>query len=259
MKNRRDNLLDQLEVAAAKKPLVPEDFTSLSFQILYGLPTELQFRGALHICERYLPIFERKWPNLTWCRQLISDIDAWHQAEGQGTPDVPVEADSAESAYYFGFIHLLGGYHDKDDPAVLTAGVCGTIFEAVCARAINVYLVDDAIAARIEQEQAAYLRMKDAHHRNEDGTYRDDEKDYPAEPTYFYDLWSPEHNRSLNVAYDAVYRREWRHLADWLRAQEVWNYPEPDLDAMMRGLKRWEAHEFYPMGPERKDPHIVSE
>lgn len=255
MSNRRENLLNQLEKAAAKEPFVPEDFTSLSFQIMYGLPTELQLRAALHVCERYLPIFERKWPDLAWCRQLISDIDAWHRTEGEGTPDVPHEADSAVSAYYFGFIHLLCGYHNKDNPEVLTAGVCGTIFDAVCARAINVYLADDAVAARIEQDKAAYHRMKDAHHRNEDGSYREEEEDYPPEPAYFSDLWKPEHNRSLNAAYEAVYRREWRHVVGWLRTEKVWNYPEPaDMEAMTRGLKRWEAHEFYPMGPERKEP-----
>jgi hypothetical protein len=255
MDNRRQNLLNQLEAAAAKKPFVPEDFLSISFQIMYGLPMELQLRAAIHICERYLPIFEKKWPDLTWCRQLVGDIDAWHRAEGEGTPDVPDEADSAESAYYFGFIYLLCGYHDKDDPVAFTSGVCGTMFEAICARAINVYLADDAIAARIEQEKDAYHRMKDAYYRNEDGTYRLEEEDGPPEPDHFRDLWKPEHKRYLNVAYDAVYRREWRHIAEWLRAEEVWKYPEPDdMDAMMRGLKRWEAKEFYPMGPERKEP-----
>lgn len=255
MENRRHNLLNQLEAAAAKEPFVPEDFTSISFQIMYGLPTEFQLRAALHMCARYLPIFETKWPDVTWCRQLIGDLDAWHRAEGEALPAVPDEADSAETSYYFSFVYLLCGYHDKDDPVVLSAGVCGTIFRTVCARAINVYLADDAIAARIGKEKDAFYRMKDDYYRNEDGTYREDEEDGPQEPKHFYDLWNPEHQRHLNVAYDAVYRREWRHVVNWLRAEEVWQYPEPDdLDAMMRGLKRWENHEFYPMGPERKEP-----
>jgi len=241
MDNRRQDLLNQLEVAAAKRPFVPEDFLSTSFQIMYGLPTELQLRATVHISERYLPIFEKKWPGLTWCRQLLGDIDAWHSAEGEGTPDVPHEADSAESAYYFSFIYLLCGYHYKDDPVALTAGVCGTIFQAVCARALNVWLADDAIAARIEQERDAYNRIE--------------EEDRPPEPKYFYDLWTPEHSSFDNVAFMAVYRREWMHIAEWLRTEEVWKYPEPDdLDAMKRGLKRWERHEFCPMGPERTEP-----
>jgi hypothetical protein len=77
-------------------------------------------------------------------------------------------------------------------------------------------------------------------------------KPRPPEPPSFDLLWKPEHNAYDNVAFIAVYRREWQRIAAWLRAEAVWEYPEPDdMDAMMRGLRRWEAHEFYPMGPER--------
>jgi hypothetical protein len=241
MDNRRQDLLNQLEAAAAKRPFVPEDFLSTSFQIMYGLPTELQLRAAVHMCERYLPIFEKKWPGLTWCRQLLSDIDAWHRAEGEARPVVPDEADCAETAYYFGFTHLLCAYNYKDDPVVLTAGLCGTMLQVICARALNVWLADDAIAARIEQERDAYNRIE--------------EEDQPPEPAYFYDVWKPEHNAYDNVAFDAVYRREWLHVAEWLRAEAVWKHPEPDdMEAMMRGLKRWEKHAFCPMGPEGAEP-----
>ena len=118
------------------------------------------------------------------------------------------------------------------------------ITHVVAARARNVFLADDPIVARIEREQAAYRRMKDAHHLNEDGTYREDDADYPPEPKYFYDLWKPEHSAFDNVAYQAVYCRECLHLVEWLRAEEIWKYPEPDdLDAMRHGLERWEECE----------------
>jgi hypothetical protein len=255
MATRRLDLLTQLIETAAS--MAPENLSStcdtLAFQIMYGLPWELQIRAACFMCECYLPIFEAKRPSEKWPREILRDVDAWHRVNGRGTEDVPEGADSADSAYLFCFDFLLSAYHHKDDPVSLTSGCCGAMGYAAYARAINVYLADDAIAARIEQELDAYHRKEDAYYRNEDGTYRIEEEDRPK-PAYFYDIWKPEHNRSLNVAYDAVYRREWRHVAEWLRSEAVWQYPEPDdLDAMMRGLKRWESHEFYPMGPERTE------
>ncbi len=260
METRRHDLLSQLEAAANKSVRTHEDlvtlndaFISLIFQIMYGLPEEFQFRAAFHMCERYLPIFEKKQPHSTWARQLLGDLCAWFRAEVDSTPEIPDDSDSADTSYQYGFTNLLVGYHYRDDPACLTAGVCGMILHVVSARAQNVFLADDPIAARIEQEKAAYHRMKDAHHRNEDGSYREDEEDYPPEPQYFCDLWKPEHSASDNVAYLAVYCRECLHVAEWLRAEEVWKYLEPvDLDAMMRGYERWEEGECTPLLPERK-------
>jgi hypothetical protein len=240
MDNRRQDLLNRLEAAAAKKPFVPEDFLSISFQILYGLPTELQLRAACHMCERYLPIYEKKLPGSDWCRQLLGDLDAWFRAEREATPDIPDESDSADTLYHYGFTNLLVAYHYKDDPASLTAGICGTIIHVVHARAQNVFLADNAVAARLEKERDVWKSIEEEHR--------------PPAPDSFSQLWQPEHSSFDNVAFDAVYRREWLHVAEWLRAEGVWKYPEPDdLDAMMRGLKRWEAHQFCPMGPERTD------
>jgi hypothetical protein len=261
MDTRRQDLLNQLEAAATKTVRTHEDlvslndtFISLTFQIMYGLPEELQFRAAFHSCERYLPIFEKKQPGATWARQLLGDLDAWFRAEVDSTPEIPDDSDSADTSYQYGFTNLLVGYHYREHPACLTAGVCGMILHVVGARARNVWLADDAIAARIEQEKDAFHRMKDAYYLTEDGTYREEEEDGPREPEYFNDLWKSEHSASDNVAYLAVYCRECQHVVEWLRAQEVWKYPEPDdLDAMMRGLKRWEDRECTPMLPERAE------
>ncbi len=251
METRRQDLLNKLEAAANKSVRTNDDLGSLidalhslGFQILYGLPRELQFRAAFHMCERYLPIFEKKQPGSTWVRQLLGDIDAWHRAEGDATPDAPDDSDSADTTYHCGFSDLLVGYRHRDHPACLTAGVCGMITHVVGARARNVWLADDAIAARIEQEKDAFRRMKDAYYLTEDGTYREEEEDGPREPEYFYQLWKSEHNAYDNLAYQAVYCRECLHVVEWLRAEEVWKYPEPDdLDAMRHGLKRWEECE----------------
>jgi hypothetical protein len=243
METRRQELLKRLEektVSVAPESLYNE-CAPICFQVVYGLPWELQIRAACHMCERYLPVFEAKWPGVAWPRQLLADVDAWHRVHGRGRPDCPDEADSADGAYYFCFDHLLSAYHHKDDPVSLTAGSCGTMAEAAYASADNVWLADDPVAARIEKEQSAYHRIE--------------EEERPPEPPSFDLLWKPEHNAHDNVAFIAVYRREWQRIAAWLRAEAVWQYPEPgNLEAMRRGLERWEAHQFLPMGPERADP-----
>lgn len=238
MDNRRQDLLNQLEAAAEKGVRTRDDLVSLidalhsfCFQILYGLPEELQFRAAFHMCERYLPIFEKKQPHSTWARQLLGDIGAWHRAEGDATPDAPDDSDSADGSYQFGFGDLLVGYRHRDHPACLTAGVCGMIIHVVGARARNVFLADDPAVIRFEKEDRDWW-----------ATWGDvDEALWPPQPESMFLMYKPEHSAFDNVAFQAVYRRECLHVVEWLRAEEVWKYPEPDdLDAMRHGLKRWE-------------------
>jgi hypothetical protein len=240
MEDRRKDLLTRLEAAAEKTPRVPEDFLSLCFQIMYGLPAELQLRAVVHMCDRYLPIYENKLPGSTWPRQLLGDLDAWFRAHEEATPEGPDEIDSADLGYQAGFTDLLCAYRYRDDPACLTGGLCSTMLAVIHVRAENVFLADDPVAARLRREHRAWESIEEEHR--------------PPEPESFHQLWQPEHNPGKNVAFIAVYRREWLHVAEWLRGEAVWKYPEPDdMDAMMRGLKRWEAHAFYSMAPERTD------
>ncbi len=251
MDTRRQDLLNRLEVAAKKNVRTHEELVVLKdtfiphiFQIIYGLPEELQFRAAFHMCERYLPIFEKKQPGSTWARQLIGDLDAWFRAERDSTPEIPDEADSADTSYQYGFTNLLVGYHYRDDPACLTAGVCGTILHVVSARARNVFLADDPMVIQFEEEDRAWW-----------ATWGDvDQAHWPPQPDAMRQLAQPEHSASDNVAYLAVYSRECLHVVEWLRAEKVWTYPEPnDLDVMMRGLERWKEGECTPLLPERKE------
>lgn len=240
METRRRELLKDLDGAAAGSASVELSSAckAICFQIMYGLPSELQIRAACSMCERYLPIFEAKWPRLSWPRQLLGDVDAWHRAKGRGTPDTPEGADSADGAYLFCFDFLLSAYEHKDDPVSLTAGTCGAMGYAAYARASHVWLADDPEAVRIEREKDAY--------------YRIEADDRPSEPPSFRELEEPAHSPYHNAAFVAVYRREWAHVAAWLRAEAVWQYPETaGLEAIRRGLDRWEAHQFLPMGPER--------
>lgn len=62
MNTRRQDLLKKLEGAAASTPALRlyDECSAICFQIMYGLPWELQIRAACSMCERYLPIFEAK-------------------------------------------------------------------------------------------------------------------------------------------------------------------------------------------------------
>lgn len=237
MDDRRQDLLNRIEAAADKTPPVPEDFYSPLFQIMYGLPMELQLRLAVHMGERYLPIYETKWPNVTWPRTILGDLDAWFRAEGEATPDEPDDADSADAGFQTGLRNLVRAYYYRDDPACLTSGTCAMIHEVISVRAENVFLADDAVAARLEKEERAWSRL-DSRHR-------------PPAPEHFEERWLPEHELFDNVAFQAVYRRERLHVVEWLRAEAVWKYPEPDdLDAMMRALKRWDDNWLQGLWPE---------
>lgn len=230
MDNRRQALLSQLEAVADKMPPMVEELSALCFQIMYGLPTELQLRAAVHMCERYLPIYEAKVPGSTWPRQLLGDLDAWVRTEGEATPEGPDDIDSADGGFQAGFTDLLGAYRYRDDPECLTSGTCSAIHGAIDARAKNVFLADDPIVIQFEKEYDAWWSTWGGV----------EEEHWPPQPESFSLSAQPEHNPSKNAAYQAVYRREWLYLVGWLRAEAVWRYPEPDdLNAITRALERW--------------------
>lgn len=238
MDTRRQILLNKLEEAAASaapERLAP-DCKAICFQVLYGLRWELQIGAACSMLQRYLPIFEKKQPGVSWPRRLLEDVVGWARTEGT-ILDPPDGADSADLRYALSFATLLTALSFKDEPVCLAADACGTVDTAAFVRARNVWLADDPDAARIEREEDAY--------------YAIEEELRPGEPPpSFRELESLAHSPYHNVAFIAVYRREWRAVAAWLRTEAVWQSPEPeDLDAMMEGLKRWQSIELMPAGP----------
>lgn len=73
--NRREKLLDDIIQGIAD----PYGNTCAEncFRLLYRLPTSLQIRLAYFMMEHYLPIFERKYHNITVPRQILSDISQY--------------------------------------------------------------------------------------------------------------------------------------------------------------------------------------
>ncbi len=235
MDNRRQDLLKKLEETAAA--VTPErleaECKAICFQILYGLPPDLQIRAGCYMLQRYLPIFEKKQPNVTWARRILEDSD------GGVMPDHPDRADSANADYWHGMSSLLRARWYKDDPARRTANACCAMANVAEARARNVWLVDDPEAASIQREEDAFWAI---------------DQQLPADapppdpPALFKELESPAHGRYYNAAFIAVYRREWGIVAAWLRSEDVWQYPEPeDLDAMMQALARWQSEPLFPI------------
>ena len=240
--NRRKDLLKKLEETAAT--VAPErleaECQALCFQILYGLPPDRQIRAASSMLERYLPIFEKKQPSATWARRILEDSDGEAVPVWNGVmPDDPDRADSANADYWHGMSSLLHARWYKDDPARRTANACCTMAAAAQARARNVWLADDPEAARIQMEEDAFWAI---------------DRELPADappanpPAYFKELETPAHGRYYNAAFIAVYRREWMHVVEWLRAEAVWQYPEPeDLDAMTQSLALWQRQPLFPI------------
>ncbi len=242
MDTRRLELLDRLEAAAATAmpDRLADDCRAICFQIVYRLPPELQIRAAGCMLQRYLPIFEKKQPNLTWPRQVLEDPDGWNVRWSHECPDYPEGADPADRHYWGAFDALFDARHYKDDPVRLAANASDTMARVAQARARNVWLADDPEAARIEKEEDAFWAL----HQE----YRPDAPP-PDPPALFKELESPAHGRYHNAAFIAVYRREWCVVAAWLRSEAVWQYPEPeDLDTMMQALANWQARGFLPMG-----------
>lgn len=242
MTARRQELLDKLEAAAATAmpERLADDCRAICFQILYALPPELQIRAASSMLQRYLPIFEKKQPSLTWARRILEDPDGWNgPVWSRVKPDYPDGADSADTDYCGAFGPFFNARQYKVDPVRLAANASDTMADVAQARARNVWLADDPEAARIEREEDAFYAVW---------------RELPPEeqtdpPTHFKELESPAHGRYYNAAFIAVYRREWAIVAAWFRAEAVWQYPEPeDLDAMMQALAQWQARNFLPMG-----------
>lgn len=242
METRRETLLKQLdEVAATAMPeRMADECRAICFQILYALPSDLQLRATGYMLRRYLPIFETKHPSLTWPRQVLENADRWYGRWSQERPEYPEGADPADRHYWGAFDPFINVCRYKDDPVRLAANASDTLADVAQARARNVWLADDPEAARIEREEDAFWAL----HQE----YRPDAPP-PDPPPHFKELESPAHGRYYNAAFIAVYRREWIHVAEWLRAEAVWQYPEPeDIDAMMQALATWRARDFLPMG-----------
>lgn len=182
-----------------------------AFLLLYETPAELQIKWAGHFVSRYLPIYEKNWPEITWPRELVADIAGWVQKFGRHVPEGASSDEPAVASFEGCFDALVLAQTHRDKPFTLaTACVCA-VGSYVQARRANVWAADDPQAVRMWRE----------------GQY------------------APGRWVHQNVAATAVAVREWHDAAQWLKNAGITTYPEiansQDADQL---LAYWKAREM---------------
>lgn len=207
---RRKKLLEQLS-----KTEVGIDWGSILdgyFRLLYGLPIKIQIGIACFMMYRYLPIFEKNQPEITWPRQLLKNVAKWVEENERCIPDYGTFQFPADSAFRSSFDGLLDAYYYRTNPYKLTSGCIYAIQFAINARRSNVWAADDPEAVEIDKSAL------------------DNPEIYLA----------PERLPSRNVAAIAVVQREWQEVAKWLINEQIWTYTDTvNLEDMEQKLEYW--------------------
>ncbi len=196
----------------------PWECSKACFRIVYELPAELQLELACFMVVRYLPIFERRYPEYSWPRRVVKDLSIYdtdeifegpHEAGSPGAEEVS-QADKT-------FLHCFNGLglayscFKKNIPR-LTHLCMATIRTAIQAHGENVWQADQP------EDSAIVLKQMIV------GGF--------AQP-----MRKPQEN----VAYRAVEKREWIEVFEWLARKEVENSPvnshEHDLQ---KALDAWD-------------------
>jgi hypothetical protein len=183
-----------------------ERCSELYFRIVYGLPAELQIELARLASSGYLPIFESKWSNVKWPRQLLSDVGQWVAQHARQLPNEPEDTDPADASFLSSLDPILLAAMYSDDRFTVTSSCSAAVNFAIGAFQTNVWMVDDPEALRMWQEQEYLI------------------------------------GRSVvdNVAAMAVGQREWSKVAARLNEREVWKEPsEIDEQEIEKALARW--------------------
>ncbi|MDM8531422.1 hypothetical protein QUF63_09625 [Anaerolineales bacterium HSG25] len=182
------------------------------FQILYGLPVELQQNLAIMMIRRYLPVFEATCPTVIWPRQILHDPGQWQAVHGRTFPDTSnsEKADMATAAFRSCFSGLLLTYSYPNNPFTVTSACCYAINEAINAQQIQRWQTDDPTAYQ--------------HWTQND-----------------FSLW-PERAMHNNQAVIAVRSQAWQVVTAWFHEQTVWQYPAPteiDVPSLEQALSDW--------------------
>ncbi|MBD2499560.1 hypothetical protein [Anabaena azotica] len=213
---RRQKLLDDI-IAAIDDPY-GDTCMNNCFRVLYGLPKDLQLELAYFMMSRYLPIFEKKHPEITVPRQIISDISTYFQTYGRGVNMPSVKSFTAEVSYEFSCDGVLLAYSHPNDLFTVTSSCTCAIERVINARRTNVWEADDPEAWEMTQKRE-YVPQERI-------------------PTF-------------NAAGYAVFAREWEEVVTWLKQKEIWNYPdEVNLDLLERQLEYWIDNMYVLIVPE---------
>ena len=203
---RRQQLLDDI-IEGINDPY-GDICTQNCFRVLYGLPTRLQIELACFMMSRYLPIFEKKYPQSAVPRQIISNISKYKEQFGRSVDMRSVKSFTAEVSYVRSCDAVLLAYSYQHDPFTVTSSCTCAIQSVVNARRTNVWEADDPEAWEMTIKREIYAVKERL-------------------PTY-------------NMAAYAVFAREWEEVVGWLRNQEVSKYDdEINLALMEEQLDYW--------------------
>ncbi len=189
-----------------------DDPVATLFRALYDLPTRTQVELAAYMTARYLPIFERRHPDVTWPRALVSDVGGYFGAHGPGLPDDVDDRFDGEAEFYYCLCGLSDAWRamSAQDAEAVTRACATVVVWAIGARAENVRRADDPEGVRAWErgDEAALLGA----------------------------------STRANVAVEAVRAREWRVVADWLEDHDIAREHEVSESAAAdreRALARW--------------------
>lgn len=202
-------MLDHLEQSLFKNNW--EHCSQMCFYLLYNKPSHEQIKLVCFTIKRYSPIFQLRWPAITWTEQILDNPEQWVARHGRAVPEDPNEVNPADAAYIFCFDALLNAVACRTDRTILTSSCVAAINSAINARATNVWIADDPEAVSLWETHS--------------------------------DLCE----RSLleNVAAIAVTEREWRIVMNWFLTQSKENLlEEVDLKEAEQGFARWQEREM---------------
>ncbi|WP_428263548.1 hypothetical protein [Haliangium sp.] len=186
-----------------------EEADHILFRILYGLPADIQIAVARHLTARFLPIFRANHPEVTWVAPLLDDLDAYHREHEQGMPDEPENRFGGDMSFDVALCALLRAvsFAKQNNLPRVTPSCCTALMSAVSARASNVWHCDDPEAVQAwNHDDSETLRGRNARH---------------------------------NPASQAVTKREWLIVADWLEEHGVGDFPEADEAECEHWLAWW--------------------
>ena len=190
----------------------------LLFRVLYGIPADLQIELARTMTARYLPVFRSHRKDLPWVEQVLAGIAEYFSATDGGLPEPGPDDLVPRDIAFVQCVFLLARAweHAKANKMGRLTAACGAVLaEAIHARAGNVWRADDPVAVRaFESEDTAN--------------------------------WVGQ-TSSSNAASQAVSRREWLLVADWLDAHDVGSFPdisETDMADCEQSLTAWKDREY---------------
>ena len=208
--NRRKEQIEALLKHAAEHDW--QSCREALFRVLYdGLPANVQLSLAGFAIQRFLPIFENKWPNITWPATLLRDPSEWLTRHGRSLPDEPPDPDPADAAFIFTFDALLLASNYQTDALILTSSCAAAVGSAINARQCAVWMADDPEGVAMWRRQG-----------------------------YF-----PGRSLAQSKPAIAVAEREWEATAVWLSARTEWIEAEAaPAEEIERNLARWREHEM---------------